>query len=608
MDPMQAEADTPSLASVHSIKPTPDTIARLVQRLRSLTYTLLPLEVAPASINDPTSRVITPEVIATYMAAAGDLTEALPYCLLRARADFMKMANSDAADYDENLGRATACEVLARRIVHKAPSDKWATLLSTRYKYRHSDGDIEVASALEVAIDTHCLVFLSSNETQDVVNWLWKGEIVMEYHDDHDVDFVPFDAKEAKRSFWGHFDPARMAVPRYQNAFRIAVWFVLLVVYSQAVQQPLDRADPTLGTELDPWEIFLYVLGLSFAIEELHKWWKLLRFATWRAFGFWNIVSFIIDGLFVAGFVLRVAGILSNGPQHDILRLRSFQVLSYAAPLLWMKLVTVFDGYKYIGTMQICVARMLRESGIFFALLSILGIGFLQALYALDASDGVSESPIEVVHVMVQALLGSPNFDKFEDSAMGMLLYYFWNIVTAVILLNVLISLFSSAYDDVVDDAEAEFLAYFAGKTVGMVRSPDVFVYPAPFNIFEVFLVAPLERVMSRPAYALLNRIVLTVVLFIPLAIIALIEARLQSPHTWMNGTAGIDTEDDDAQPEARDPPASDDGLVISRVPYKELITVFPNTHESSEASILREIRALKEQLDGLTKLLEQKS
>ena len=51
--------------------------------------------------------------------------------------------------------------------MHKAPSDKWATLLSTRYKYRHSDGDIEVASALEVAIDTHCLVFLSSNETQD---------------------------------------------------------------------------------------------------------------------------------------------------------------------------------------------------------------------------------------------------------------------------------------------------------------------------------------------------------------------------------------------------------------------------------------------------------
>ena len=45
-------------------------------------------------------------------------------------------------------------------------------------------------------------------------------------------------------------------------------------------------------------------------------------------------------------------------------------------------------------------------------------------MYALDAADGATESPVEVIHVMVQALLGSPNFDKFEVSAMGMLLYY----------------------------------------------------------------------------------------------------------------------------------------------------------------------------------------
>jgi hypothetical protein len=48
----------------------------------------------------------------------------------------------------------------------------------------------------------------------------------------------------------------------------------------------------------------------------------------------------------------------------------------------------------------------------------------------------------------------------------------------------------------VVDDAEAEFLAYFAGKTIGMVRAPDVFVFPAPFNIIETFLIAPLECVL----------------------------------------------------------------------------------------------------------------
>lgn len=47
----------------------------LVRRLRALTYTLLPMEVPPDSISDPTSRIITPQVIQTFIEAAGDLVE-----------------------------------------------------------------------------------------------------------------------------------------------------------------------------------------------------------------------------------------------------------------------------------------------------------------------------------------------------------------------------------------------------------------------------------------------------------------------------------------------------------------------------------------------------
>jgi hypothetical protein len=124
-----------------------------------------------------------------------------------------------------------------------------------------------------------------------------------------------------------------------------------------------------------------------------------------------------------------------------------------------MKIVTVFDGYKYVGTMQICVARMLQESGIFFAvcavaglasilklltviqLLSVLTLGFGQGLYALDASDGKTEStgavrvgflPLrkilttlpQIVDVLIQALLQSPDYGKFKESTMGLTLYY----------------------------------------------------------------------------------------------------------------------------------------------------------------------------------------
>jgi hypothetical protein len=42
-----------------------------------MTLELLPVEVDTASINEPTSRVITPQVIHTYIAAAGDFHEAV---------------------------------------------------------------------------------------------------------------------------------------------------------------------------------------------------------------------------------------------------------------------------------------------------------------------------------------------------------------------------------------------------------------------------------------------------------------------------------------------------------------------------------------------------
>jgi len=68
-----------------------------------------------------------------------------------------------------------------------------------------------------------------------------------------------------------------------------------------------------------------------------------------------------------------------------------------------------------------------------------------------------------------------------------------WNTVTAIILLNILISLFSSAYAEVIDNAEAQYLAFFASKTIAMIRAPDSYVYPAPFNLIEAIFIAPFE-------------------------------------------------------------------------------------------------------------------
>jgi hypothetical protein len=86
--------DQVSLLSTKSVRPSPDTLAsksisspprtviyqlvsELIKRIRALTLKLLPVEVESEIITDPTSRVITPAVIAAYIQAAGDFGEAV---------------------------------------------------------------------------------------------------------------------------------------------------------------------------------------------------------------------------------------------------------------------------------------------------------------------------------------------------------------------------------------------------------------------------------------------------------------------------------------------------------------------------------------------------
>jgi hypothetical protein len=66
---------------------------------------------------------------------------------------------------------------------------------------------------------------------------------------------------------------------------------------------------------------------------------QLLRFVSWRAFGFWSAISFATNTLLLAAFVLRVVG-MTRGVGHgsETLRLRSFQVLSFVAPFIWLVL------------------------------------------------------------------------------------------------------------------------------------------------------------------------------------------------------------------------------------------------------------------------------
>lgn len=98
------------------------------------------------------------------------------------------------------------------------------------------------------------------------------------------IEVVPY-SEVLYDGFWSHLTPARLGVPRYQNIFRIAVWFLFLFSYSQAgscmalashlyveltkfhpVREPLDKLNRD-HDDLDEWEIVMYVLALAFSLE-----------------------------------------------------------------------------------------------------------------------------------------------------------------------------------------------------------------------------------------------------------------------------------------------------------------------------------------------------
>ncbi|WWD16556.1 hypothetical protein CI109_100983 [Kwoniella shandongensis] len=602
-----------SILSTHSCNPEPDTITKLVKRCRALIIRLLPVEVEISDISDATSSIITPEVIKSFAQAGGDFGEAVPFCLLRAKATFTRDAYANPADYDENLVRAVAAEVLARRIVHNLNVDRLESVMSTRYRYRESDGDTSApTSALETAIDQHCTIFLSSSEAQHVVNSLWRGDWVQRNNENMDIDYVPYEKTESN-GFWDHMNPERMAVPRYQSFFRVVMWFVFLFVYSQSVQSPLDTIDPERNW--NPYEIILYIMAFSFLLEETVKMFKIIRIAPkpLATIGFWTVVTFLTDGLLLSAFALRVAGLsLEHNRDKDaqMLHFRSFQVLACVAPLIWMRILTVFDGYKTVGTLQVVVARMLRESTIFFILLAIMAVGFVQSLYALDAADGETGGGGIVVNNLIQALLGSPDFESPSERfgyPFGLIIFYTWNFVSSIILVNVLIALFGSAYSDITENETEEYLLFFAHKTVDLIRAPDSFVYPAPFNLIEAIFIAPLEWFLPKEWYITINRYVMTTIFFVPLSLIALFESQIShSRNRRLRAYFAGPAPDEDGDPKIEDPECEDDeGGIITTVKFEELVKTFPNTALTESAVVHREIKAVRDQLDRLEKLLK---
>lgn len=495
-------------------------------RLKYQLEQVIPCELPEDRITAPHSDVITPAVIKTAKSAGKisgsdeDYGACVVYCLLMVRHWFQRQALLELWDSDLHDLRATACEVLAKHLIEEEEDTNFLMqeVLLKRYSTVVDGEDTHPINAIEKAVDLHAVRVIGSSGYQKCISHLWRGWLVQD--DDDPSRFTDYKLKTST-NYWDHFDPDRMRVPQYQNMLQVFISLAYLGLYTGAINTI------NAGGELDIIEGLLYIFTAGFICDETAKFLKIGRYY----FGFWNIFNTTLYILIMTSFILRMValGHEMDSPRRYRLNELSYDFLAFSAPMFWMRMMLYLDSFRFFGAMLVVLKVMMKESLIFFALLFIVMIGFFQAFVGMDQVDQDIDSTHFIFNSMLNAIMGDPNFNGWDNFAppFGVILYYIYNFVIAVILLNILIALYNSAYEDITGNATAEYLALFAQKTMQFVRAPDENVFIAPFNLIEIFvLIIPFEWWLSKARYEMLNDWVMGIIYSPLLCITALLETR----------------------------------------------------------------------------------
>ena len=404
----------------------PDTVTKIAVRLRYQICAVIPCELEEWKITKANSPVITPKVVRTAKEAADKGSEScVVYCLLVCNRWFKRQAMLELWDADMHNARATACEVLAKRIIESEENEQFLLeeLLLKRYSILVNGQETEPANVIERAVDLHCLRVIGSSGYQKCISYLWRGWLVQD--DEEPSRFVPY-AHKAITDYTTHLDPDRMRTPLYQNTVQIFFSLLFLVLYTVAINTINNTGD------LDVVEGVLYLMTFGFLCDEATKLWKVGRYYL----GFWNVFNLILYALLTTSFILRLIALSHD--QGDEIR-SQYNVLSYnflasSAPMFWMRLLLYLDTFRFYGAMLVVLKVMMKESLIFFALLVIVMVGFLQAFIGMDQVDDNKQVTSFIMQAMANSVMQSPDFDGFENFAwpFGIVLYYIFTFVVMV--------------------------------------------------------------------------------------------------------------------------------------------------------------------------------
>ncbi|KMU75847.1 hypothetical protein CISG_05244 [Coccidioides immitis RMSCC 3703] len=461
-------------------------------------------------------------------------------------------------------------------------------VLLKRYSIVTSGNEITPpANVIERAVDLHALEIIGSSGYQKCIKYLWHGWVCQDERDAS--NFVEYNER-TNTSYWAHFNPDRMRVPIYQNAVQIFFSLLYLVLYTVVINTINSTGD------LDVVEGILYLMTFAFICDEVSKFWKVGR----NYFGFWNAFNSTLYLLLAASFIIRLVALTRSPDSHNLERLRlnqlSYNFLAFSAPLFWGRLLLYLDTFRFFGAMLVVLKVMMKESLIFFALLGVVIIGFLQGFAGMDQADPENlMTPSMILQGMANTVMQNPESTPLKTLPLLLALLYY-----LLLLLNILIALYNSAYEDITGNATNEYLALFAYRTLQFVRAPDENVFIVPFNLVEIFfLILPFEWWLPSARYERLNHYVMGVI-YSPLLFITAFIETCHARRIQVNRRLG---EEEDDQVEEWEEAAALVGATSVTMDWDQKVQEIKPNVEVDLCVI--EVRALKQELAELRTLVK---
>lgn len=436
------------------------------------------------------------------------------YCLLVNRVQFLREQSVQGHHHTVSTTRARLCELVASRILRRFDEDNPGpegllplanvlvsgfapfqnapqhiveeyknTLHSASRNYRRS------ITALELAIISDSKMFLSSASCQKVMEAIYVGRVV--YTPTTYFDMLPDHYKHKRILLYNPrkaplLDHYRLRVPRTRNALGVLQFMILLLLYI-LVMQSRDDVQPL---NIPAVEILFCIYSLGWILEQVAS---MLEHG-WQVYtqNLWSFLDVTFTAIYVIYFAERTRGHIY---QDEELMRQSMDILSMAAPVLIPRL-----AFNLLSENMLFIS--LRDMMVNFAILTFLAVwcflGFFLSMNWMSQGD---PKPYEISKWMLWIWFGldgtgiqrSAEFHWF----LGPLLMVMFAFLGNTLFLTILVSMLSSTFANIVNNANAEIQYRRSVMTFEGVKSDAIFFFMPPFNILALCGLLPLQLLLS---------------------------------------------------------------------------------------------------------------